>query len=303
MYQFIQSKLNSKSVVILDGGTGTDIQRNGAPMHNDTWCAQANRTHPDVVKLVHQSYIDAGSIVITANTFATSPLLFNSLSLDDELLELDQLAVEIAKDAVAGRQIAIAGSISTMRHVIEGSDRTDTSKGWTESEATRLFQFKANNLKKCGVDLLMLELLRDCDYAIWASKAAIETNLPVWIGISAEKTKDNKLVGFSRPDCLFEDIVIKIVELKPAVINVMHTSPDITSEALRIVRKYWNGPLGTYPESGYFTMPDWVFEDVISPEELVKRSFEWKKQSDVTLFGGCCGIGPDHIKALKNALL
>ena len=303
MYEFIESKLNSRSIIILDGATGTDIQRHGVPMHSETWCAQANRTHPDVVKLVHESYINAGSIVITANTFATSPLLFNSLGFDDELFELDRLAVEIAKDAVAGRQIAIAGSISTMRHVIAGSDRTDTSKQWTEAEATKLFQLKANNLKKCGVDFLMLELLRDCDYAIWASKAAIETSLPVWIGISAEKTIDNKLVGFSRPDCLFEDIVIKIAELKPAVISVMHTSPNITGEALQIVRKYWDGPVGTYPESGYFKMPDWVFQDVISPEELVKKSIEWQKQSDVTVFGGCCGIGPDHIKELKNALL
>jgi S-methylmethionine-dependent homocysteine/selenocysteine methylase len=303
MYQFIESKLNSKSIVILDGGTGTEIQRHGVPMDNETWCAQANKTHPDVVKLVHESYINAGSIVITANTFATSPLLFNSLGRDNELFELDRLAVEIAKDAVAGRQIAIGGSISTMRPVIAGSDRNDMSKEWTELEATRLFQLKANNLKDCGVDFLMLELLRDCDYAIWASKAAIETNLPVWIGISAEKTKDNKLVGYSRPDCLFEDIVIKIVELKPAVINVMHTSPNITDEALQIVRKYWNCPVGTYPESGSFKMPDWVFQDVILPEELVKKSIEWKEQSDVTLFGGCCGIGPDHIKELKNALL
>ncbi|CAF1471527.1 unnamed protein product [Rotaria sordida] len=303
MYQFIESKLNAKSIIILDGATGTEIQRKGVPMDNETWCAQANKTHPDVVKLVHESYINAGSIVITANTYATSPLLFNSLGLDNEFLELDRLAVAIAKDAVAGRQIAIAGSISTMRPVIAGSDRLDISKEWTESEATRLFQLKANNLKNCGVDFLMLELLRDCDYAIWASKAAIETNLPVWIGISAEKTKDNKLVGYSRPDCLFEDIVIKIVELKPAVINVMHTSPNVTDEALKIVRKYWNGPVGTYPESGYFAMPNWVFQDVISPEELVKKSIEWKEQSDVILFGGCCGIGPDHIKELKNALL
>ncbi|CAF3617718.1 unnamed protein product, partial [Rotaria sp. Silwood2] len=103
MYQFIESKLNANSIVILDGATGTEIQRKGVPMDNETWCAQANKTHPDVVKSVHESYINAGSMVITANTYATSPLLFNSLGLDNEFLELDRLAVAIAKDAVAGR--------------------------------------------------------------------------------------------------------------------------------------------------------------------------------------------------------
>ena len=303
MYQFIESKLNTKSIIILDGATGTEIQRNGVPMDSKTWCAQANKTHPEAVKLVHETYIDAGSIVITANTYATSPLLFNSLGLDNEFLELDRLAVAIAKEATAGRQIAIAGSISTMKPVIAESDRYVISKEWTESEVTKLFQLKANNLKNCGVDFLMLEVLRDCDYAIWATKAAIETGLPIWVGISVDKTNDNKLIGHLRPDCLLEDIVIKIAELKPSVISVMHTLPNVTDEALQIVRKYWNGPIGVYPESGYFAMPNWVFQDIISPEELVKKSIEWKKQSDVTVFGGCCGIGPDHIKELKNALL
>jgi S-methylmethionine-dependent homocysteine/selenocysteine methylase len=78
-YSAIAAKLAGGHLVILDGGTGTDIQRRGVPMHPQKWCAEANISHPDVIRAVHADYIQAGAQVITANTFATSPLLFDAL--------------------------------------------------------------------------------------------------------------------------------------------------------------------------------------------------------------------------------
>ena len=92
----------------------------------------------------------------------------------------------------------------------------------------------------------------------------------------------------------------RLAALNPAVITVMHTSPNDTGEALETVRRSWKGPLGVYPESGYFKMPDWQFINVISPDDLVARSKEWRG-AGATIFGGCCGIGPDHIRALSGA--
>ncbi len=301
MYKDIEKKLDSGQIIILDGGTGTDIQRRGVPMSGETWCADANLTHPDVVQAVHEDYIIAGADIIIANTFATSALLFNNIRRDNDLLEIDRVAVDIAKNAVAAKKkkIAVAGSMSTMRPMVTGSDRNNLGVSWTESEARRLFQRKADNMAKTGADLIIMELLRDCDYALWATEAAIATGLPVWVGVSAERRDDGALVGFGRPEFLFEDVVKTLAATKPAVISVMHTSANDTADAIDVVRRYWDGPLGTYPESGYFKSPDWVFVDVISPEELVQHSRAWKTKG-VTLFGGCCGIGPDHIAALSQ---
>jgi homocysteine S-methyltransferase len=80
----------------------------------------------------------------------------------------------------------------------------------------------------------------------------------------------------------------------------MHTSPNDTDEAIDILRRYWKGPIGAYPESGYFKMPEWTFVDIIPPEELVLKSKAWKRKG-VIAFGGCCGLGPDHIVALAKA--
>ena len=299
MYDLIRQKLARGEPIILDGGTGTDIQRRGVPMSNSTWCAEANVTHPDVVREVHADYIKAGADIIIANTFATSALLFNALDRDDELLAIDKAAVKIAMDAAKGHNVAVAGSMSTMRPVVAGSDRTSKQREWPEAEARALFKRKADNLAAAGVDLIMMEMMRDTDYSVWATEAAQATGRPVWIGISVER-HGGKLTGFGREDQDFNTVARVLSALKPDVISIMHTSPNDTDEAIDILRKYWKGPVGAYPESGYFKMPDWTFVDIIPPDELVERSRAWKKKG-VTAFGGCCGLGPEHITALHKA--
>lgn len=301
MYSRIAQKLMRGETIILDGGTGTDIQNRGAPMNGETWCAEVNLTHPQIVRTVHDDYIRAGAEIITANTYATSALLFNALGRDDELLEIDRVAVDIAKASASGKNVAVAGSMSTMRPMVSGSDRNNLTREWPEAEARRLFRRKAENLAANGVDLIMMEMMRDGDYAIWATEAALSTGLPVWVGIAAERRQDGELMGFGRPDWPLEAIVQLLARLDPAVITIMHTSPNDTGAALEIVRKHWRGALGAYPESGYFKMPEWQFIDIVSPEDLVARSREWQK-TGATIFGGCCGTGPQHIQALSSAL-
>jgi homocysteine S-methyltransferase len=299
MYSQIEKKLKSGEVIVIDGGTGTDIQRRGGAMSGETWCADANLTHPDVVREVHEDYIRAGAELITANTFATSALLFNALGRDADLISIDQAAVALARAAAANHPVAVAGSVSTMRPVVKGSDRTSKQREWPEREARALFKRKVDNLARCHVDLLMMEMMRDVDYSVWATEAALATGLPVWVGISVERRKDGLLTGFGREDQKLDDVARVLAGLKPQVISIMHTSPNDTDEAIDIVRRYWSGPLGAYPESGYFRMPEWTFVDIIPPEELVGKARHWR-QKGVTIFGGCCGLGPEHITALAK---
>lgn len=298
-YDYIAGKLERGETIILDGGTGTDIQRRGVPMDGATWCAEANLSHPDVVRAVHDDYIRAGADVVTANTFASSALLFNHAGRDADIAKVDGAAMRIAKEAAAGKPVAVAGSMSTMRPMSQGSDRNNLAHDWPEAEARRLFRHKARVLKDAGADFVIMELMRDTDYAVWASDAALETGLPVWIGLSAERGKTGGLQGWGRDDCTFDDIASVLAALNPAVMCIMHTSPNDTAEAIDILKKYWSGPIGTYPESGYFKSPDWIFVDTIAPQALVSSSRDWQSQG-VTIFGGCCGIGPDHIHAMAK---
>ncbi len=299
MYKNIQEKLERGQAIILDGGTGTDIQRRGAPMSGETWCAEVNLTHPEIVHAVHKDYIRAGADIITANTFASSALSFNHYGRDNDLLKIDSAAVAIARDAVRGKTVAVAGSVSTMRPVAPGSDRTLKEKEWPETAARELFRRKVENLASAGIDFLMMEMMRDVDYSVFATEAAIATGLPVWVGISVERRADGLLSGFGREDQLLEDVAKRLAATRPAVMNIMHTSSNDTDEALDILSKYWNGPIGVYPECGYFKSPDWQFVDVISPVDLVTKCHDWQAQG-ANIFGGCCGIGSAHISALAK---
>ena len=286
-------------LVVIDGGTGTEIQRRGVGMDGDTWCAEANLVAPDVVREVHRAYIEAGAELIIANTFATSPFLFSSLGRDDQVATIDRAAVRLAREAADGG-VPVAGSMSTMRAVPRGGDRTDLMTVWTEREARELCRRKAAVLAEAGVDLVVMEMMRDTDYSVWATEAAIATGLPVWVGLSVERAPTGHLVGWGRPDCLIEDVVDALAGTGPDLMAVMHTAPTDTGPALDVVRARFGGPLGAYPESGHFAMPEWVFVDTIGVEELVDASRGWIGQG-ARVIGGCCGITPDHIAGLSAA--
>ena len=303
MYEEIKRKLDARELILLDGGTGTEMQRKGAPMSGEVWCALATRSHPDILLDVHADYIRVGADVIIANTFATSPLMLQGHGLLDDMEDLDRQAVRIAREArdeLADRPVAVAGSMSAMRPMIPGTDKLRTDFSMTESDTRPLYRRKAETLADAGVDLIIMEMMRDLDYSMWATEAAVATGLPVWVGVAVHRREDGELAGFNRHDYALGDLIEPLMAVGARVAIIMHTSVPDTDDALPIVFDHWQGPVGAYPESGYFTIPDWVFGE-ITPEEFAIKAKEWWAQG-VSVIGGCCGISPEHIEAARDAL-
>ena len=302
MYKEIERKLEARELILLDGGTGTEMQRKGAPMSGEVWCALATRSHPEILHDVHVDYIDAGADIITANTYASSPLMLQAHGMLDEMEALDRQAVRIALDVrdKADRPIAVAGSMSAMRPMIPGTDKVRTDFSMSENDTRPLYRQKAETLANAGVDMIVMEMMRDLDYSLWATEAAVATGLPVWMGISVHRREDGKLAGYNRHDYALDDLVEPLMAAGAKVAIVMHTSVPDTDEALPTVFERWKGPVGAYPESGYFTIPDWVFGE-ITPDEFGTKTKEWWSQG-VTVIGGCCGMSPEHIAAARDAL-
>lgn len=301
MYDHIRNKLAAGELVILDGGTGTDIQRRGVKMDSEVWCAEANLTHPDVVRAVHEDYIKAGADVITANTYASSPLMFHARGRTD-LIEVDTAAMREARAAAhaAGRPVAVAGSISVMRPHKAGTDRFDAGIDYDEAQMRALYRQKAENLKACGADLIILEMMRDSKFSLWATEAAMDTGLPVWVGIAVERNAQGGLSGVNHPEEELGSLVRTLTARKPAACLVMHSPIDTVIEALGIIKANWAGAAGAYPEAGEFRMPDWEFVDV-DPAEFAEAARGWRA-AGAQIVGGCCGINPDHINALSRDL-
>lgn len=302
MYREIARKLIAREPIVLDGGTGTEIQRHGVDMDSEVWCATANLSHPDVVRQVHMDYIRAGAEVITANTYASSPLSFLHLGREAEIPEIDRAAVRLAREAVeraAASPVAIAGSCSVMPPVTQGTDRT-TYRRWDPARVKPLYDRKVDELAEAGCDLIIMEMMRDLEISLWATEAALATGLPVWVGMSVEADESGRLVSFSNHKWPFGELGRHLMLTGADVALVMHNEVATTDEALDIIKSEWDGPFGAYPEAGHFEMPTWVFRD-LSPDEFATACLRWV-EAGATVVGGCCGITPAHISELADRL-
>jgi S-methylmethionine-dependent homocysteine/selenocysteine methylase len=116
----LRDRLAAGEVVVLDGGTGSEIEARGAPMDGAAWSALANVTHPDAVRSVHEDYIRAGADVVIANTFAAGPGALAAAGLEQRFVEVINAAVRLAREAqerVADRPVVVAGSLSVMASI------------------------------------------------------------------------------------------------------------------------------------------------------------------------------------------
>ena len=292
-----QEKLRNNQIVVIDGGTGSELQRRGVPMSEAAWSGLAVRSHPDVVRAVHEDYIAAGAEVIITNTFGTARFLLEPAGLGDEFERINRHAVQLAAEArdASGKDVAIAGSISNLPPGMDAANYPDP-----DLELAALREL-ARTLADSGVDLIALEMMQDTRHAARAMEAALETGLPVWLGVScAQRATGDGLVSFDLPNMDFARPLDALVPMGPSVVNIMHSDINVTQQAISMVKERWQGPIGVYPEVGEFVPPNWTFDTDATPEHLVEHARSWV-DSGVLLVGGCCGTTPAHIAALARA--
>ncbi len=98
----LTERLARGEVIILDGATGTELERRGASMNAKAWSAAVLGTHPDIVRQVHEDYIRAGADIIITNTFSTSRHLLAAAGLEDQFESLNADAVRVARVEAVG---------------------------------------------------------------------------------------------------------------------------------------------------------------------------------------------------------
>jgi methionine synthase I (cobalamin-dependent) len=231
---------------IIDGGTGTEIERQGVPMNSVAWSAEAVLTRPDIVLDVHKTFLMAGADLLIANCFSASLHNLEAANLADRFNRINTQAVHIAKEAV------------------------------------------------------ILEMMRDIKQTTYALEGALKSNVPVWIGFSCIAGSDG-IVYLLDTDIPLQSALNEIpIEMAHAV-GIMHTLVEHTPAALNTLKSIWTGRTFAYPHAGYFEMPNWVFQDVITPAEFAKIG-QSLLNDGVDAVGGCCGISPQHIDALSSLL-
>ncbi len=290
----IQHVDSTRPRVLLDGATGTELERRGVSMDGKAWSASSIRTAPAMIREIHADYIRLGVDVITANTFSLARHMLRPAGLEEQFRLLNQEAVRLAlqaREETASAPVAIAAAIAPTTFCVD-SRRCRPAP----ADARNWFAEQAEILAEAGAEILCVEMIEDIEFGSAAVAAAVATGLPVWLGFSCRQATDGRMMLWDRRQSLAEGIDA-IAPLGGEAACIMHTEVSLASEALSILRDHWSGPLGVYAHSGIFVMPNWQFNDVISPANYVTAAEEWW-QLGATILGGCCGIGPAHIALL-----
>ncbi len=302
-YSTLKKRLDAGDIVVLDGATGTELQRRGVAMDPAAWCGVASLANQQTLSEIHADYIAAGAEVVTANTFATSRVVLAQAGYGNRVEEINRAAVEAAlkaREQAGNPEVVVAASLSHMVYI--ASDKEPGPEFMpSEEEAAEAFREQAEILRAAGAELILLEMMYHPTRIPQALAAARATGLPVWFGLSARAGGDGRLLSFYDNA---EIPLARIIELIPGTgidaAGCMHTGAEITGAVLDQIRKRFKGPLLAYPDSGYFEMPDWHFHDIIAPQRLERFYLGWL-EGGVQIIGGCCGLTVEHVKAAVRA--
>jgi homocysteine S-methyltransferase len=208
--------------------------------------------------------------------------------LGNEVQKINQLNISAAIEArqKTGTNVSVAGSIS---HVLPFTDGVEGAKQQPDISPEELLDCYGEMIsvfENEGVDLILLEMMSIPARMTPLFQCANKSSLPIWCGLSAKReTPTAPLTSWHDTSVSFKDIVIQACQYNFDAIGIMHTSVDAIEAAL--------------VESGYFVAPNWQFEDIIEPQALLEYATGWKK-SGCSIFGGCCGLGPEHTTALSK---
>jgi homocysteine S-methyltransferase len=283
-------KLHASGVLLIDGGTGTELRRRGAPWGDATWSGLAGHARHDLLVQVHCDYIAAGAEVIRTNTFGTTRFVLEAAGCGAEFAAINHSALAAAKEARkrSGVDVAIAGAISCL------PPRFDPGAYPEPAKERAAYAELAEILAAEGADLIALEMLQDTEHAAWACAAARATGLPFWLGVSCRLAADGKsLVAFDYPDLRLEHVLDALLAYQPTVVNIMHSPPSAITPALELLHERWRGFVGVYPE---------IDSDgpkaALAPRAFASLADKWIGLG-ARLVGGCCGTTPEHIRTLE----
>jgi S-methylmethionine-dependent homocysteine/selenocysteine methylase len=292
-YQFLMQRLRYGDHILMDGATGTEIERRGVPMVDNAWNGAGALTHPEVVRQVHEDYIRCGAQIVITNTFSTSRHVLQDADLEEHFEYLNRRGVELAQEARANMQapnVLVAGGITHWSHT--GTPPPTQVLRANAEEQTAI-------MAEAGADLILLEMMSDIETTLILLTASKKSGLPVWVGFSC-KLDEQGVVRLLGGTTLVEGIMA-IKDKDVPLVCIMHTEVHDIDSCLDVLEGSWLGPVGVYAHSGDWVAPNWIFDDTISPEEYASAAASWI-QRGVQVIGGCCGIGFEHIQLLANII-
>lgn len=276
-------------VLVSDGATGTNLQQVGMERGKsaEDWVLE----NPQAIMDLEMQFIEAGSDIILTCTFGATRLRLAASGLADKVVEINQKAVALAKQAIGERDILLAGSIGPTGSMMQPLGPLSVE----DAQAT--FSEQAKLLVDAGVDLLVIETQFDLAEA----RAAIEavrsiSDLPLVVSFSYDRGK-RTMMGVSAKS-MFE--MTSAFNVDVLGINCGR-SLDENLAVLKELRSLSDKPIWFKPNAG---LPEINAEGKtvynVTPEMMGMAAREWIL-AGANIIGGCCGTSPAHLRQVALA--
>ncbi len=284
-------------IVLLDGGMGQELIRRSKNDPTPLWSARVMMDEPDIVEAAHRDYVEAGAKVLTLNTYSATPERLARDATEDLFEPLQAKGIELANAARAGSDVALGGCLPPLF----GSYHPENAPEYSVCLDTYR---RIVALQKDAVDALICETLSSIKEVRAAVTAGSESGLPVWCGMSVMDEDGTRL----RSGEQLADGVAAAVDAGASAVAVNCSWPEAVTQALPVLAS--SGlPYGGWANG--FTKADdlqlggtvdaLTVRTDLTPERYADHAMEWVDHG-ARLVGGCCEVGPAHIKELANRL-
>jgi methionine synthase I (cobalamin-dependent)/5,10-methylenetetrahydrofolate reductase len=282
--------------VLCDGAMGTSLYARGIFINR---CYdELNLSQPELVRTVHEEYLQAGAEIIETNTFGANALRLQRYGLADKVIEINRAGVEIARKAVSqrgdkqGGKVWVAGAVGPLGARLEPLGKI----GLDEAQAA--FAEQIRGLAEGGVDLLLIETvsaLNEAEQAILAAKSAAPS-LPILVMVTVDE--DANCLDGSSP----ETAAARLTEWGADAIGCnCSVGPATVLTAIERMAAVTSLPLVAMPNAGMPRAVEGRNIYLCSPEYMASFARKLVK-AGVQFIGGCCGTTPAHIRSMKSSL-
>ncbi len=280
----------SRSSVLCDGAMGTLLYAHGVFINRSY--DELNLSQPEMIRSVHQDYLQAGAEIIETNTFGANSYRLERHSLADKVRDINRTGAHLAREAAKSFDVWVAGSVGPLGIRIEPLGKTSFA------EARAAFREQIEALNEGGVDLLILETFGYVEELHQAIRAARDVNAKLPIVASVTVDEESNCLDGSDP----ETFAAKLVDWGADVIGCnCSIGPVAMLDAIERVRAVTSLPLAAQPNAGMPRSVEGRNIYLCSPEYMASYARKFVA-AGVRLVGGCCGTTPDHIRVMKSAL-
>ena len=281
--------LDSQKCWLLDGATGTELERRGVFTQLPFWTALAVEEHPGILSDIHKEYLSAGCQILTANTFRISWYLFEKHRQEDKFFPLLRKTCELARSVLPiNSGVLLAASITTL----EDCYRPDLVPD--ESTLLKYHRSQLEALDTCPVDFILAETINSIKEAAVIMQLCAEMKLPLILSfvtngegelLSAEKIID----------------LLKIAEqFSPIGMSInCGPVPEILNDAI-ILAGHFEGVKGIYANAPGKPHPDHGWEAANNACPVLEHFAGEMIDLHFKIIGGCCGTTPEMLHAIQN---